>query len=103
VSRSERVICAGSFSSCSPWRNRSRVLGAACREVANSLSFGGTLFRVLGRREASVVMHAGYAFLLRRLRVEKGVEFGFDFFGHSYVLWVLVHCGTLQRGIRVCF
>ena len=112
MSRSERVdliFVAGSFSSWSVWRNLSRALGvqpAARLRWNRCLSFGGTLFRaeLLGRREASVVLGArGLCFLIAslRARLRRGsnlVSISLAIFGHSYVSWVAVQSGALQRG-----
>jgi hypothetical protein len=70
------------------------------------LSFGGALFRaeLLGRREASVVLGAcGLCFLIAslRARLRRGsnlVSISLAIFGHSYVSWVAVQSGALQRG-----
>ncbi len=106
MSRSERVdliSAVGSFSSCSLWTSLSRVLGAASREVAveQVLVFGGSLFRAefLGRRRVWIYwVHAGCASYCVEGKVEKGVEFGFDFLGDSYGSWVAVQNEALQRG-----
>ncbi len=112
TNRSERVdllFAAGSFSSWSPWRSLSRALGvqpAARLRWNRCLSLGGTLFSAefLGYWVRGCL----FCFVfLTQVASEEGVEFSFISLAivvHSYVSWVAVQSGALQRGIRVtCF
>ncbi len=108
MSGSERAdFCRGFLLELERLEKSVQGLGCAATRLRwnRCLSFGGTLFRAefLGRREASVGLGArGLCFLIASLRVRlrrgsNSVSISLAIAGHSYVSWVAVQSGALQR------